>query len=389
MCLEVAPAQVELETQSRPLGAQALHEFQGLRRGLRTADHDVHVRPGRGHRAPSRLHERHQALHAHRKTDRGRRVTPQLRDQAVVAAAGAYGILCTGGRGDPLEHRAVVVIEAAHQARVDLVAHAHAAQQATERIEVCVGLRIQMLGEQRRAANHLLHFRVLAVQDPQRVAGEAPFAVGVEPRCMRTQVLQQPRAIRAAAVRRAEGIDLQPQARDPQTPPQPRAERDELRIHIGARAADRFHVHLPELPVAAGLRRLVAEHRPQTPQLVTLSAQQAVGNQRAHDAGGGFGAQREAVATAVGEGIHFLADHVGVLADGALEELGVLNDWHANLFVAVGAEQLARARFEVLPGADLGRQHVVHSADGLDLLCHLNLHAPGAAAPVWCARRRR
>ena len=246
-----------------------------------------------------------------------------------------------------------------------------------------------MLGEQRRAANHLLHLRVLAVQDPQRVAGEAPLAVRVELRCACLQVLQQPLAIGAAALRRAEGVDLQLQAVDPQAPPQPRAEGDELRIHIRAWPADRFHVHLPELPVAAGLRRLVAEHRPQTPQLVALAAQQAVGNQRAHDAGGGLGAQREAVATAVGEGIHLLADHVGVLADGALEELGVFHHRHANLFVAVRAEQLARARFEVLPGADLGGQHVVHSADGLDLLRHFNLRAPAAAAPPWCARRPR
>ena len=154
---------------------------------------------------------------------------------------------------------------------------------------------------------------------------------------------------------------------DPEALPQARAERDELSVDVRSGTADRLDVHLPELPVAARLRRLVAEHRTDAPQLVARATQHAVGNQRARDAGGGLRAQRQAVPAAVGEGVHLLADHVGVLADRALEELGVLQDRYADLLVAIGGQQLARQVLKVLPGADLRGQHIVHSADRLDL----------------------
>src|SRR5205807_329639 len=154
-------------------------------------------------------------------------------------------------------------------------------------------------------------------------------------------------------------------------------------VDVGPGPADRLHVHLPELAVAPGLRRLMAEHRPEAPELVALAAQQTVGDERAHDAGRGLGTEREALAAAIGEGVHLLADDVGMLADCALEELRVLDDRHANFLVAVSGEELPRAGLEVLPGPDLLRQHVVHPLDRLDRLPHLNLRAPAAAAPAW------
>ena len=60
----------------------------------------------------------------------------QLRDQPVVTAAGAYGILGARGLRDPLEHGAAVVVEAAHQSRVDLVLDADVAQHGAQRLEV-------------------------------------------------------------------------------------------------------------------------------------------------------------------------------------------------------------------------------------------------------------
>src|SRR5207248_6271298 len=132
---------------------------------------------------------------------------------AVVAAPGAYGILRAGDRHDPLEHRTVVVIEPAHQARIDLVAHTHGAQPVAQRVEVRARFGIQVLAEERRARDDLLHLGVLAVEHPQRVDGEAPAAVGVEARLVRVQVLDAPLAGGAPALRRAEGADLTPPAR--------------------------------------------------------------------------------------------------------------------------------------------------------------------------------
>ena len=165
---------------------------------------------------------------------------------------------------------------------------------------------------------------------------------------------------------RAERIDLQLHARDAEQAPQPRGHRDDLRIDIGPGEADGFDVELMELAIAPLLRLLVPEHRPDAPELVTRAAQHAVRDHGAHDAGGGFGPQRETVAALILEGVHLLLDHVGELADGALEEPRLLDDGHAHFLKAIRADELAHRAFEELPRADVGGQHVVHAANGLD-----------------------
>jgi len=76
------------------------------------------------------------------------------------------------------------------------------------------------------------------------------------------------------------------------------------------------------------------------------------------------------LATLVGKGVHLLFHDVRELADGALEELGVLDERHADFLIAIGARHFARAGLQVLPRRNMRGQHVVHSTNGLDLLRH-------------------
>ena len=75
-------------------------------------------------------------------------------------------------------------------------------------------LDVQVLDEQRRAADELLHVGVLAVEHAQRIAGEAPPAVGIELRLVGAQILEQPRPILTPALGCAEGIELELQPAD-------------------------------------------------------------------------------------------------------------------------------------------------------------------------------
>jgi len=136
------------------------------------------------------------------------------------------------------------------------------------------------------------------------------------------------------------------------------------------READGLEVNLVELAEAAFLGLFVAEHRALAPELETRTAQQAIGDRRPHDAGGGLGTKREAVAALVGEGVHLLFDHVGVFADGALEELRLLDHRHADFFVAVGIHDGAGGSFHVLPQTDVGGKDVFHAGDRLDIAAH-------------------
>ena len=190
---------------------------------------------------------------------------------------------------------------------------------------------------------------------------------------MRAEIRDEFLAIDVARLRRAQRVDVEFDALDAEPAPHARGHRNQLGVDVRAREADGLHIDLVELPVAALLRPLAPEHRAHAPELVARTTQHAVGDHRAHDARSRFGSQGEAVFSLVGEGVHFLLDHVGEFADRALEELGVLDDRHPYLFESVLREQVAHGALEMLPGADLRRQHIVHSTDSLYLLCQLNL----------------
>ena len=67
-----------------------------------------------------RARELDDALDAERPADGRRVATAELRNEAVVAAARAHGGLGAELVRDPLEHRARVVVETAHESRIQL-----------------------------------------------------------------------------------------------------------------------------------------------------------------------------------------------------------------------------------------------------------------------------
>ena len=155
---------------------------------------------------------------------------------------------------------------------------------------------------------------------------------------------------------------------DTEAAPQPREQQQVLGLDVGPRQTETLHADLVELPLATHLRTLVAEHRAEVPQPLGQRVQQAVLQHRAHAARGAFRAQRQAVAVAVGEGVHLLLDDVGDLADGALEQLRGLQQRKTDLAVRMGVQQRRHLMLDVLPKRGLGRQNVGHSADGPELL---------------------
>ena len=91
----------------------------------------------------------------------------------------------------------------------------------------------------------------------------------------------------------------------------------------------------------------------------------------AHAARGAFRAQRQAFAVAIVKGIHLLFHHVGYFADSALKQRRMLDDRQADFAVAIAGQYLLQNTFDTLPDNGVGRQIVVHAADGLDVLRHV------------------
>src|SRR5690606_19463217 len=115
-----------------------------------------------------------------RPTDRRRIAPAELRDEPVVAPAGADRALRSEPIRDPLEDRPRVVVEPADEARIDLERNAGIAQQPLETLEVVARPLVEILAHDRRAGDEFRHVRVLAVEDPQRIALEPPQAVRVQ-----------------------------------------------------------------------------------------------------------------------------------------------------------------------------------------------------------------
>src|SRR6185369_2201842 len=318
--------------------------------------------------APLRAQQRHQAFLAQRPADRRGRFATKLCDQPVVAAARTNGSLRAELGGQPLENGVRIVVEPAHQARIEHVLDADRIEMPAQPGEMLTRLFVQVLREYWRAGDHVLQLRILAVENAQRIAFEAPQAVGVELRLMAREVLDQLFTIDPPRSGRAERIEMQLDALQPQRAQQPRAEHDQLRVDVGTGKAECFGIELIELAEAPRLRPLVTEHRTGAPDALPLVVQQAVADHRAHDAGGRFGTQRQGVAARILEGEHLLLHDVGELADRALEQRRVLDDRHADFLVAVRGEQLARDAFEAMPARDVRREDVVHSTRRLNLL---------------------
>ncbi len=182
----------------RQLVAQPLDNFQRLGRSLLAIHH--HERIGRALRGDVLpLHQQlHHALHSHGEADCRRGIAAEMRDQAVVTAAGAHGILRTQRVRRPLEHRATVVVEAAHETRVHDVVDTDRFDGRAQRIEMRARFGVQMFGEHRRAADDVTQLGILAVENAQRIAFETPLAVLIQARFMRTEIRDEQVAIRLA-----------------------------------------------------------------------------------------------------------------------------------------------------------------------------------------------
>src|SRR5882757_5852033 len=104
-----------------------------------------------------------------------------------------------------------------------------------------------------------------------------------------------------------------------------------------------------KLAQPAFLRPLVAKHRAGVPQSLRLIEQQTVLLARAYATRRAFRSQRQAIAIAIDERIHFFFDDVCDFADRAFEQLGLFENRKTYFLIAVSAEQLLGSAFDILP----------------------------------------
>ena len=114
------------------------------------------------------LEREQQALDAGAEADPGRRRTADLLDEPVVAAAAADRRVRVLVGTDELERRARVVVEPAHERRVEHVRHAVEVELRAHLVEMRAAVVAQRLADLRRVVERGAQRGVLHVEDLQR-----------------------------------------------------------------------------------------------------------------------------------------------------------------------------------------------------------------------------
>ena len=196
----------------------------------------------------------------------------------------------------------------------------------------------------------------LAVEHAQRVRLGAALAIGAHRRSDVLQPLAQRRDEHGPALRAADGVDQQLEAVEPDTAQDLDHHLDHFGVDRRRFGPDRLGADLVELPVAALLRALAAEHRADVVELLHAGLLvQPVLDLGADHRRRVLGPQRQRGPVIV-EGVHLLADDVGLLADAAREQRGLLEDRRADLAVVVARKIASRDGLHVVPHARSGRQ---------------------------------
>ena len=345
--------------------AQAFGQREREGRVGRSGHRQVDVDLGIGARGAGFV-QQHEAVQAHAEAHRRHAAPAKAFHQAVVAPAGADGVLGAKGIGDPLEDAVGVVILAAHEQWIDAVAHTGLVEAAAQLVEVlagCVVQALQRLGGIGDDGSGSCHF---AVENTQGVGVQTAPAVGIQRVFVRRQVVQQQFAVALAGRASAQGVHFQGErVFKAKLVKHPRQHGQHLRVHVRPGHAQRLGADLRVLAAAAFLRALVAEHRAVVPELLLAVVQQAVLDAGANAAGRSLRTQGQGFALAVREGVHLLLHQVRCFAEAAAEELGRLDERQADFPVAVAAKHICDDGFHMPPaGAGIG-QDVAHSAHEL------------------------
>ncbi len=361
---EGGTAEIELHRQS--LLTQLAGQAEGAPLGELTAADHVQIRPGDAGRGAGLLQQQHQPLHAQGPAHRRRGRTAQLTDKPVVATTAADRRLGSQLVAGDLEGGVAVVIEAAHQARIEPEGKPQILQAATHPLEALVALGAEGIVQIRCPGQQRLGVGVLGIKDAQRVALQPLLGIGIQPVAMGLEPGDQLAAVAQAILRSAQRIELQLQTLHAQIGQQIPGQGDRLDVATRIGETEQLDADLMELTLAPRLGALIAEHRAAVPEPLRSLGQQAVLNHGAHHRGGALGPQRAAALAAVQEGVHLLAHHIGGFADAAGEQLGGLQQRRADLLHAGATEVLPRRGLQVLPQDEALRQQIDHAAQALE-----------------------
>jgi len=141
------------------------------------------------------------------------RTTPGIKVESV-RALGAKAV------GDPFEDGAVVIVEAAYQTWIDLIADAGVVETGAEALEMLSRLLSHVIHDAWCPVYHLLHVGIFRIEHPQGVGLQPEAAILVQTLQIFLQIGHQLAPVSVALVAIAQAVDLQSQIVESEAAPQ-------------------------------------------------------------------------------------------------------------------------------------------------------------------------
>lgn len=330
--------------------------------------HDEHIRSRPGRRLhPLLLHGQDRPLDPDPEPDARRGRPAQFLDQPVVAPAPSHRALRPDPLRPELEDGLRVVVEPPHEPGIERIPDVQRREVALQGPEVRRALLAEPFGDLRRACDHRLAGRDLAIQQPERVDLQPPLAVPAHLRDVVPIIGHEPFQIGGPALRTAEAVELEGQAGDAQPPVERQRQVDDLRVQRRVDLPEGLHPELVVLPKASGLGPLIPKVRGEVVELDGLRQRaHAVLQVGADHRGRAFGPEGEAVPPLVQEGVHLLVHDVRPLPHAPHEQARLLEHGRPDPAIPVEACQVSDDGFDPGPEGPLVGQDVPRATGSLE-----------------------
>ena len=208
----------------------------------------------------------------------------------------------------------------------------------------------KVIDEPRRILNDIPAAVDLAVDHAERVLFESCLAVLTHCADVRSEIVLEQFVVFAAAVRTADGIDVERDVLKTHLPEEDVNYRDDLCIDIRSLCTERFKAELVELTHSALLHLLITESGNVVKHPYRSSkARHAVLNIASDDACSTLRSQSDASATLVLKGIHLFGYNVCGIANAPLEQICLLKCRDPYLLIAEGMANIRKSLLCALP----------------------------------------
>ena len=182
------------------------------------------------------------------------------------------------------------------------------------------------------------------------------------------QVRNQRRSVRLAFMRFTQAVQFQAHVLQPQFAPQRVGQKNQLRIDLRTRKAERFSANLVKLAIPPALRTLMAEHGPHVVEALASVIQHGMLSNCANHPCSRFGTQSEMLAIeTILERVHLFFDDVRDLTEATNKQRRGLNNRRTDVAIGISSHKGADLGLQPLPSGGFRRQDIVHAFHGHQL----------------------